>query len=441
MVEDALARYAARKVRERREREAARDTKRIARMNCLREAHVGLDRGGALTDLYRDTSPRRTLAVTSLPINCSIVTPVFMYGGVETWIRDLVTSTDDDVIRWNEVCVTDRTMARGVTSEIERKNIRLSFGMDRAKHLADTQDVVVSWGMDAHGYWGKHSRSRLIVVAHGDGRSAFTRSIMSSCRDADMLVCCSPTSVACVPAGARSKVICNAVNEKRLEGLPVDLKGTLHIPTNAKILGFIGRLSWEKNPYDAINITAALGSGWHLVVVGHGDEMNDVVRHARTTASKAGIHFLGLRSDVGSILRGIDALVVTSSQEGFAYVIAEAWAVGTPVYSTPVGAAELWPHAVIYLPQGVRAGIQYSSGQVLSAARRRGPFHEAAQVITTTMGTDRQRLCVQEGRRVVETELSIKVFGEEWTNTIRELVVMENDKSKDHLEGMRARQM
>jgi len=96
---------------------------------------------------------------------------------------------------------------------------------------------------------------------------------------------------------------------------------------------FVGRLSREKG-LDVLIEAARAVEGAHFLIVGSGPEE----RRLKTYANER-IHLLGRQPWERTIrlIRGSDALVLSSRVEGLPTVLLEAMAVGTPVVATEVG--------------------------------------------------------------------------------------------------------
>jgi len=369
------------------------------------------------------------------PLQCSIVTPVFAHGGTERWIKDLISSTPPQV-KWNEICVVNPTATVGDTSEVRARGVAITRGLRRAAQLARTQDVIVTWGMASHGYWSLQSPARLVAVAHGDGSSSFTRAVMASNRSADLMVACSPAAVDTFPQGVRGKVICNAVNLERLKPSPAARRLRESLLGGARhLLGFVGRFSWEKNPYEAIHVLRALPQEWRLVMVGDGEERGAVESLVRQHGLGPRAKLLGVRADVADLYEAFDAVLVPSTQEGFGYVIAEGWATGTPVFSTSVGAAKLWPHAVFPITHAPVPSLQTNDTARTVAERgmAQAPSEATARAILRAFspaGSAERRRRVQAGREVVSRHLSLSGFGQSWARALASVAGVDCSRKK-----------
>ncbi len=111
------------------------------------------------------------------------------------------------------------------------------------------------------------------------------------------------------------------------------------VPANAPLLGWIGRMSAEKDPLAFVSVmqelqrsTSAVG-----VMIGDGALMSEV-RVAGAELIRSGQLLLaGATPDAGRLVGAFDALLLTSATEGTPMVALEAMRAGVPVVSTAVG--------------------------------------------------------------------------------------------------------
>lgn len=115
------------------------------------------------------------------------------------------------------------------------------------------------------------------------------------------------------------------------------------------IVMMIGRMDRAKDQPTLIRAVESLPSRYKCVLVGDGDTM-DSVRRMVTDSSR--VVFLGMRSDIASLLKVCDVYVQSSHWEGMPTSILEAMAAGRPVFGSCVpGVKELLPAEQLF-PQG-----------------------------------------------------------------------------------------
>ncbi|WP_339732153.1 glycosyltransferase [uncultured Gimesia sp.] len=117
------------------------------------------------------------------------------------------------------------------------------------------------------------------------------------------------------------------------------------IPSDAKVVLFVGRLDPQKAPGDlltAFGRFAEQASDFHLLFVGEGPLKAELRESARQLPCADRVHFAGWQSEVPQLMRAATCLVLPSLWEGMPNVVLEAMASGLPVISTDVdGVSEL----------------------------------------------------------------------------------------------------
>ncbi len=130
------------------------------------------------------------------------------------------------------------------------------------------------------------------------------------------------------------------------------LRIQLDIPMATPVVGMVGRLVWEKGYgefFAAIEILRErLGSNEvEFVVVGPSESGAGAVDETtcKQMADDYGVHFLGERQDVSTVLSMFDIFALPSHREGFPRAAMEASAMGVPVVATDIrGCREVVDH-------------------------------------------------------------------------------------------------
>ncbi len=114
----------------------------------------------------------------------------------------------------------------------------------------------------------------------------------------------------------------------------------LGVSEGEQVVGTVGRLDPVKDHAGLLTAFARVKAeqpGASLIVIGDGPcrkELEDLAAALRLTP---GVHFLGERTDVPLLLKGMDLFVLPSIAEGISNTILEAMASGLPVVATCVG--------------------------------------------------------------------------------------------------------
>ncbi len=118
------------------------------------------------------------------------------------------------------------------------------------------------------------------------------------------------------------------------------LKATLGLPSDATVIGSIGRLSAEKGFDVLLRAAAALAAErptLHVLLVGEGPQRPALSDLAASLGLGDRVHMPGLRTDTPVIYRLFDVFLMPSHREGLPLVLLEALASGTATVATPVG--------------------------------------------------------------------------------------------------------
>ncbi len=121
---------------------------------------------------------------------------------------------------------------------------------------------------------------------------------------------------------------------------PSSMRDALGIPGDAFVLGFVGRLVDIKDPdllAAAFERCAAVLPHARLVVAGDGPHRPALEARFALAGLADRVRFLGWCRDLAALYGTVDAVVLTSRNEGTPVALIEAMAAGRPVVATAVG--------------------------------------------------------------------------------------------------------
>jgi glycosyltransferase involved in cell wall biosynthesis len=182
-------------------------------------------------------------------------------------------------------------------------------------------------------------------------------------------------------------VIPNGIEPARAGGAITrdGLLGELEIPTDAKIIGAVGRL-WPQKRYKdmiwAADLLKAARDDTYLLIVGDGPEYDSLNNYCTDIRSRDRIRFLGQREDVHELLPLLDCFWLASAYEGQSNAIMEAMAAGIPVVATDIpGNRDLVvPDETGYLvPVGDSAEMARKTQLVIDDVERAKRFGDSAK--------------------------------------------------------------
>jgi glycosyltransferase involved in cell wall biosynthesis len=119
-----------------------------------------------------------------------------------------------------------------------------------------------------------------------------------------------------------------------------ELRAQLGIPSDAQVVGSIGRLVKQKRYDRLLRAVTILPSRVHCIIAGDGSDMDSLQVLARELGIDNRVHLIGFQSDVSGVLDSLAVFVISSDFEGMANAMLEAMAAGIPVVSTRVSGAE-----------------------------------------------------------------------------------------------------
>jgi len=148
-------------------------------------------------------------------------------------------------------------------------------------------------------------------------------------------------------AAGKLHVIYNGVDESVFyPGQDSELQESLSLPPEIPVIGIIGRLVEHKG-HDLLLLSLSrlpADLPWRLLIVGDGPNRGHLQELTLGLGLSGKVSFLGLRHDIGRIMRVLNIFTLPSRREGFANVILEGMASGLPCVVTAVGGN---PEAVV----------------------------------------------------------------------------------------------
>lgn len=132
-----------------------------------------------------------------------------------------------------------------------------------------------------------------------------------------------------------------------------ELRQELGLPLDATLIGHISRLAPVKSVKTFVQAAALMRAARPEVtflVIGEGETRGRLEALAKELGLGASLRFLGLRADVARLNLGLDAVALTSLQEGTPISIIESLAAARPVVASEVGGV---PHLIRHEETGL----------------------------------------------------------------------------------------
>ena len=360
--------------------------------------------------------------VRNRPVRAVFVTPSLDMGGAERWVALLTRLLNPDVVQCTAILMTGTVIHPELGAELSARlplhAVRLATARgdfsvatvhENYPAACDAAfrdaDVLIAWGLDdlsfiSHGFHG-----RVVYCSHGTAPHAF-RALDRAAVHASHLTAVSAAAAGRWLGTPQMTVIHNGIDLMRVReqdgreatrqtwGYSAVESGPHH---SQKLIGYIGRLSAEKDPLAVVRAVAALPEQYQAVLIGSG-ELEAEYRARAELIAPGRVRFLGHLSDVGDALAALDVVVLASHTEAHSLTLCEAWAAGVPTVATPTGAIpELEKQ---FGPLTVRVPLDPTTHELATAIR------EAVQL----RGTE----CIDRIRKLAIREFSGEYMALKW---------------------------
>jgi glycosyltransferase involved in cell wall biosynthesis len=230
-----------------------------------------------------------------------------------------------------------RLMRRERPHVVHTHTAKAGFVGRIAARLAGVPVVLHTFhGHVFHGYFSP-ARTRLFLWIERLGARLSSRIITISPRLRDEIAQYGVTRserIEVIPLGFELDAF---ASQPRASG---DFRRSLGIPVGAKLIGAVGRLVPIKNIsllLEAAALARREAPELRVVLVGDGELRADLEAQAAALEMTEAVVFAGWRRDLPSVYADLDAVVISSHNEGTPASLIEAMATGCPVIATRVG--------------------------------------------------------------------------------------------------------
>ena len=190
---------------------------------------------------------------------------------------------------------------------------------------------------------GRHTIVHSHNTNNGGGLSAFVKKLLQKniTGHADYLFACSSEAGRWlfgkqIEKNDRFRLFHNAVDSKKFaysETSRVSAREALGLDDDALVVGTVGRLTEQKNPYGILDIIERLHQvkpEAKMLWIGTGELAADIQQKIQEKSLSNVVLMLGARSDVASLMQAMDVFILPSFWEGLPVVGIEAQAAGLP---------------------------------------------------------------------------------------------------------------
>lgn len=291
-------------------------------------------------------------------LRVGMLLPVWCCGGLERYHLALARSTSADV-EWIGCALTDRAPTiQGMIDELAtvmpvygtmsladpglngmERIVRYGTEREALARILPDCDVLLTWGVKDLGLLDGFDKP-VVLISHG--ACDWTRGILdNAAKRATHFAAVSQAAARAFPRQVQSRVSIQpaGIELDRVKS-PFDrseARRIIGVNSDHRLVGFVGRFSPEKNPYQAARIVKELGAPYVAVMHGAAIVGDAEVRAEARRLSGGRVLFLDRQWHLGTVLAGLDCLIQASPSEGGPLVALEAWCGGLPMISTDVG--------------------------------------------------------------------------------------------------------
>lgn len=289
------------------------------------------------------------------PIRLMVVIGNAIVGGMETYTRNLIASLSPD--EYEVTCVLPYESAytaslrdlgcsvyiTPIQDDPPWRSIELASEVVRQNRI----DVIHANLANAHTLAGIVSRmTNTPAVATLHSRTLWIQELsVTRSTGMNLITVCQEAyaqALACGIAPDNLSLIRNGVDTTRFSPSRsgTAFRESIGVEPDTVLVGYVGRLSWEKGPDKFIQAARQISDHCpdvHFTMVGEGPIDGELRQQIEEAGMSERIHMAGLRRDVENVYPALNLMIQTSRSEAMPLALLEAMASGVPVVALSVG--------------------------------------------------------------------------------------------------------
>lgn len=218
-----------------------------------------------------------------------------------------------------------------------RRHSPVFDGDQAAARLAEQSDVLLAWGLRSLDPVPEAFAGPIVFVGHG--HCSWTVDLVRRCLPRTThWAAVSHSAAQSFPVPSQVTVLHNGIETAHCQPYRsrAEVRESWGLEESDIAVGYVGRLSPEKNVRDVVRAVAELGRPYRAVIIGDGWMRNQILSQCRQILPD--LICPAAFAQIGDALHALDSMMLVSPSEGFSLALAEAWYCGLPTVATPVGA-------------------------------------------------------------------------------------------------------
>lgn len=305
----------------------------------------GVSGGNGASSRTANTKPLQILQI----IGNAIV------GGMETYVSNLITRLPSDEFQVTCLCPYESAFTASlrrlgfkvyitpIQDDPAWRSVEMAVELVRQHRI----DVIHSHLLNAHtlaGVAGRLTNTPAVSTIHA--RTLWTQEIsVTRLTSTHLIVVCQEAYAQALASGIPADaitVIPNGVDTQRFtpQRSGAAFREAIGVPAETPLLGFVGRLAWEKGPDKFVQVADRIRRSRpdvRFAIVGEGPMEPELRELIGQLGLQDWVHLAGMRHETEGVYPAFDLLLQTSRSEAMPMVLLEGMACARPIVAIGVG--------------------------------------------------------------------------------------------------------